>query len=135
MAAAEAAELRIRAQLEDEVLARHANAERRSRDAAAAAADRAAASVERQATQALHDEVASLREVAVAAEEERAIAVREIERARERISVLELAQRDMRQALEEQGAAYGESSREWVSMSYMHARCTCGALPGASSEA
>ena len=135
VAAAEAAELRIKAQLRDEILARHANAERRSRDAAAACADRAAATAERQAAKALHDEVVSLREVAKAVEEERAKAEREIERSRERISVLEMAERDLTCELE---AAYGESKREWVSrymVNHMVNRCTCGALPAASSEA
>ena len=132
VAAAEAAEVRIKTQLKDEIAARHANAERQSRDAAAACADRAAATAERQAAKALHDEVVSLREVAKAVEEERAKAEREIERSRERISVLERAERDLTCELE---AAYGEYSREWVSMSYMRARCTCGALPAASSEA
>jgi hypothetical protein len=58
--AAEAAELRIRAQLKDHVLAMHANSERRSRDAAAVHADRIAATAERHAAKALCDEAASL---------------------------------------------------------------------------
>ena len=64
---------------------------------------------ERQAAKALHDEVVSLRDVAKAVEEKRAKAEREIERSRERISVLERAERDLTCELE---AAYGESSRE-----------------------
>ena len=196
VATAEAAEMRIRAQLKEEALARHANAERRSRDAAAAAADRAIATAERQAAKASCDEVASLREVAAAVEEERATAEREIERAREIISQLNIMESILREELwseenehSEQHAAwkreldrsfaaagvstaeveslrahvseleqekedledtreglyimlnevreaYGpQESREWVSMSYMRARCTCGALPSAFSEA
>ena len=93
---------------------------------------------ERHAAKALCDEAASLREVAAVAEQERANAEQEIERARERISVLERSERDLMCTLEEQWAAYDESSHEWVSLTYMRARCTCGALnalPSASSEA
>jgi hypothetical protein len=96
VAAAETAERRIGAQLRDGELARKARDERLARNAAAASADRSEAVAERKAAQSLHDEMASLREVAAVVEAERATAAREIERAREQIAHLQIVENILR---------------------------------------
>lgn len=115
--------------------ATHAGFERQAAEAAAVAAAQAEREGEKATIVQLQSELSSVRAAAAAAEEERAKAEREIERSRERIFVLQRAETDLMCEVE---AAYGESQREWVSLSFMRARCTCGALtalPGASSEA